>query len=127
MWPLLKSELNYNRSARASDDVSLGGLVTMDALTIALVCLLGIRTDLRFVPGRPHRRIIELLAGVVIAGIIGVFFYLKIMSRRNYELYAAIRDYFFHSPFVAVVAILLCAGLIHAGATVYARRHSYLA
>jgi hypothetical protein len=110
----------------ANEFITLCGVLTLNGITIGIVFIVGIRFSLNL-NKRGHRWIANIVLWIVLLGGILLFLSFKISFARNPEFYAFIRDFLFHSPVVAVIANLVCAGLMYLSMIVYARRQSYLA
>jgi hypothetical protein len=109
----------------ANEFITLSGVLTLNGITTCIVFIVGIRFGLNL-NKRAHRWIANIALWIVLLGGILLFFSFKISSERNPEFYVLIRDFLFHSPAVAVIANLVCAGLMYLSMVVYAGRKSYL-
>jgi len=110
----------------ANEYITLGGVLTLNGITISIVFIVGIRFSLDF-NKRKYRWLANILLWVFIVGGVLLFFSFKISFQRSPEFYVLIRDFIFHSPAVAVAVNAVCAGLMFLSVLVYARRKSYLA
>jgi hypothetical protein len=110
----------------ANEFITFSGVLTLNGITIGIVFIVIIRFGLEY-KKRPHRWIANILLWIVLLGGVLLFFSFKISFQRHPEFHAFIRDLLFHSPAVAVIANLVCAGLMYLSTVVYARRKSYLA
>jgi hypothetical protein len=110
----------------ANEYITLSGVLTLSGITISIVFLVGIRFGLNF-NNSAHRWIANMVLWIVILGGILLFFSFKISFQRNPEFYVLIRNVFLHSPAVAVIANLVCAGLMYLSMITHAGRKSYLA
>lgn len=110
----------------ANEVITLSGVLTLNGITICIVFIIGIRFGLNF-NKRAYRWIANIVLWIVLLGGILLFFSFKISFQRHPEFHVLIRDFLFHSPAVAVIANLVCAGLMYLSMVVYAGRKSYLA
>lgn len=111
------------RAALANEFITFSGVLTLNGLTLSVVGLLSIYLDLQH---HPHRRYRRLLAPVL-GSVIPVYFAFKIAYQQNQEIYDRARDLVLYSPLAAVIAAMVCIGILYFSLTVYAGRKSYLA
>jgi hypothetical protein len=110
----------------ANEFITLSGVLTLNGITIGLVFIIIIRLSLNFNKS-VHRWIANILLWIILISGILLFFSFKISFQRYPEFYTLIRSLLFHSPAVAVITNLVCAGLMYLSMVVYAGRKSYLA
>jgi hypothetical protein len=119
------------QSLRAPDElanefITLSGVLTLNGITICLVFIIIIRLSLNFNKSA-YRWIANILLWIILISGILLFLSFKISFQRHPEIHALIRDLLFHSLAVAVIANLVCAGLMYLSTVIYARRKSFLA
>jgi uncharacterized protein YacL len=114
------------RDELANEFITLSGVLALNGITICLVFMIIIRLSLNF-NKRAHRWIANISLWILLLAGILLFFSFKISFQQHPELHALIRDFLFHSPVLAVLANLVCAGLMYLSMVVHARRRSYLA
>jgi len=110
----------------ANEFITFSGVLTLNGITIGIVFIVGIRFSLNY-NKRAYRWLANIVMWIVLLGGILPFFSFKISFQRNPEFYVFIRDFLFHSPAVAVIANLVCAGLMYLSTIIYMRRKSFLA
>lgn len=110
----------------ANEFITLSGVLTLNSITISIELIVGIRFSLNF-SKRRYRWIANLVMWMFILGGILLFLSFKIGFHGDPEFYVLYRNFIFHSPAVAAIATILCAGLIYVNAIVYTRHTSYLA
>jgi hypothetical protein len=109
----------------ANEFITLSGVLALNGITICLVFIVIIRLGLNF-NQRAYRWIANIVLWIILLGEILLFFSFKISLQRNPEFHIFIRDFLFHSSAVAVIANLVCAGVMYLSLVVYAGRKSYL-
>lgn len=110
----------------ANEFITLSGVLTLNGITIGIVFMVGIRFSFNYSKSA-YRWIANIVLWIVLLGGILLFFSFKISFQRHPEFYGFIRDFLFHSPAVAVIANLVCAGLMYLSTVIHAGRKSFLA
>ncbi len=119
LWPL---QHLVARARMANEFITFPGLLALSGITIAIFLLIAIRFDL------PHnsKRGSKWLANSVLAIALSSVLALRLAVEIRPAVYDALLRLTFETPFVALAANLLCAGLFFLHRNVYRRRDSFL-
>jgi len=115
-------QLLRERTALANEYITFSGALTLIGLTLGIVALAGIHSDLKCHPQSQYRR----LTGLLLWSVAPLYLAFKLTRLQNQQTYEFVRDVLFYTPVVAVVANCVGAALMYLSVVIYAERKSYL-
>jgi len=116
-------QLLRERAALANEYITFSGALALIGLTLGIIALAGIHSDLKYHSQSQYRR----LTGLLLWSVAPLYLAFKLTRLQNQQTYEFVRELLFYTPMVAVVANIVGAILVYLSVVIYSERKSYLA
>jgi len=110
------------RADLANEYITFSGALTLIGLTLSIIALAGMHSDLKYHPQSKYRRLTALL----LLSVLPLYLAFKFTVLQNQYTYEFVRDLLFYSPIVAVVANIVAAALMSVSVGIYMGRKSFV-
>jgi len=116
-------QLLRERADLANEYITFSGALALIGLTLGILALAGIHSDLKYHGKIKYRR----LTAVILLSLLPLYFVSNFPLLQNQQTNEFVRDVLFYKPAGAVVANIAGAALMYLSVVIYAGRKSYLA
>jgi len=116
-------QLLRERADLANEYITFSGALTLIGVTLSIIALAGINSDLKYHGKIKYRR----LTTAILLSLLSLYFVSNFIFLKNQRACEFVREVLFYTPIVAVVANIIGAALVYLSVVIYAGRQSYLA